>query len=42
MTKCGIILNITIKKTTAESPFSNGFCEHHNPVSEDALLKVPQ
>ena len=33
-------LNIVVKKTAAESPFSNGLCERHNAVLEDMLLKV--
>ena len=33
-------LNIIVKKTAAESPFSNGLCERHNAVLEDMLLKV--
>ena len=33
-------LSIIVKKTAAESSFSNGLCERHNAVLEDMLLKV--
>ena len=32
--------SITIKKTTAESPFSNGLMERHNDILEEMLLKT--
>ena len=32
--------NITIKKTAAESPFSNGLMERHNDILEEMLLKT--
>ena len=32
--------NITIKKTAAESPFSNGLMERHNARLEKMLLKT--
>ena len=32
-------LSIVVKKTSAESTFSNGLCERHNAVLEDMLLK---
>ena len=36
----GEVYNITIKKTAAESPFSNGLVERHNAVLEEMLLKT--
>ena len=36
----GEAYNITIKKTAAESPFSNGLAERHNAVLEEMLLKT--
>ena len=36
----GEAYNITIKKTAAESPFSNGIVERHNAVLEEKLLKT--
>ena len=32
--------NITIKKTAAESSFSNGLMERHNAILEEMLLKI--
>ena len=32
--------NITIKKTVAESPFSNGLMERHNAILKEMLLKT--
>ena len=32
-------MNIIIKQTAAEAPFSNGLCEHHNAVLEEMFLK---
>ena len=32
--------NITIKKTAAESPFSNDLMERHNAMLEEMLLKI--
>ena len=32
--------NITIKKTAAESPFSNGLMGRHNAILEEMLLKT--
>ena len=32
--------NITIKKTAAESPFSNGLMERHNDILEEMFLKT--
>ena len=32
--------NITIKKTAAESPFSNGLMERHNAILDEMLLKT--
>ena len=32
--------NITIKKTVAESPFSNGLMERHNAILEEMFLKT--
>ena len=33
-------MNITIKKTAAEAPFSNRLCERHNAVLEEMFLKT--
>ena len=33
-------MNIIIKKTAAEAPFSNGLCERHNAVLEEVFLKT--
>ena len=33
-------LNITVKTTPADSPFSNGLLERHNAVLKETLLKV--
>ena len=33
-------INITIKKTAAQAPFSNALCGHHNVVLEEMFLKT--
>ena len=33
-------INITVKVTTAESPFSNGLVERHNFIIPDMMDKV--
>ena len=33
-------VNITVKVTAAESPFSNGLAERHNVITADIMDKV--
>ena len=33
------LLNITVEKTAAESPFLNELCERHNAVLQDMILR---